>query len=220
MTGENRTQGRKVIVIGLACLVLSFALAAVAMSYVTALNDKNAEIAQLQTNLDENSAEIEALKQQLNSLNNSDVANLTKRLAEKDTQIANLTSQIVALNSQIRLLQTQIAQNQPSELSLQEKIRDAMMDYIKFNHPETAQFMKDLNWTGGRTTPATLIGAETYYYVSLGWKFTLNYPVVPNPIYNATADYSNPYTGIPYRIIWTGTWQNWSIKESSYVFAQ
>jgi hypothetical protein len=94
------------------------------------------------------------------------------------------------------------------------------MEYIKFNHPEISSFTKDLAWTGGRTTPPNLIGAETYVYTSDGWKFTINYPVVPNPVYNITADYSATSTAIPYRIIWEGLWQNWRINETSYVFAQ
>ena len=94
------------------------------------------------------------------------------------------------------------------------------MSFIKSNHPETAQFMKDLVWTGGRVTPPNIVGAETYMYYSQGWNVTINYPVVPNAIYNIVADYSAPSIGIPYRIIWKGTWQNEVINETSYVFAQ
>ena len=108
----------------------------------------------------------------------------------------------------------------PPELTTQERIRNSVMNYIKSNHPETAQFMKDLVWTGGRVTPPNILGAETYMYYSQGWNVTINYPVVPNAIYNIVADYSAPYIGIPYRIIWNGTWQNEVINETSYVFAQ
>jgi len=94
------------------------------------------------------------------------------------------------------------------------------MDYIRLNHPETAQFMKQLNWTGGRTTPPNRIGAETYVYYSQGWSLTMNYPVVPNPVYTVTADYSDPFSAIPYRVIWQGTWQGGDIHETSYIFAQ
>jgi hypothetical protein len=104
--------------------------------------------------------------------------------------------------------------------TLQEKIRDSVMNFIKSNHPETAQFIKDLAWTGGRVTPQNLVGAETYMYYSLGWNLTLNYPVVPNAVYTITADYSAVSIGIPYRVIWQGTWQNEVINETSYVFAQ
>jgi hypothetical protein len=94
------------------------------------------------------------------------------------------------------------------------------MGFIRFNHPETTQFMKDLVWSGGRVTPQNLIGAETYIYYSQGWNFTLNYPVVPNAIYKIIADYSASGISIPYRIIWKGIWQNEVINETSYIFAQ
>jgi hypothetical protein len=94
------------------------------------------------------------------------------------------------------------------------------MNFIKSNHPETAVFVKDLFWTGGRETPSNNVGAETYMYYSNGWNVTINYPVIPNSIYSIVADYSAPSTGIPYRIIWVGTSQNVVIKETSYVFAQ
>ena len=108
----------------------------------------------------------------------------------------------------------------PPELTTQERIRDSVMYYVKSNHLETAQFMKDLVWTGGRVTPSNIVGAETYMYYSQGWNVTISYPVVPNVIYNIVSDYSAPSIGIPYRIIWKGNWQNEVINETSYVFAQ
>ena len=80
--------------------------------------------------------------------------------------------------------------------------------------------MKNLVWTGGRVTPQNIVGAETFMYYSQGWNVTINYPVIPNAIYNIVADYSATSIGIPYRIIWQGTWQNEVINEKSYVFAQ
>jgi hypothetical protein len=116
-----------------------------------------------------------------------------------------------------------INSNPPPELSTQEQVRDAVMAYIKNNHDETAQFMNSLAWTGGRATPQGIIGAETYTYLSQGWNVTMRYPVVPNPIYTITADYAATSTGsasIPYRVIWQGAWQNGTITETSYTFAQ
>jgi hypothetical protein len=107
----------------------------------------------------------------------------------------------------------------PSEKTAQEKLRDSVMSFIKTNHPETAQFMTDLVWTGG-VIPQDLVGTETYMYYSQGWNITINYPVIPEPIYKITADYSAVSTGIPYRVIWQGTCQNEAINETSYVFAQ
>ncbi len=102
----------------------------------------------------------------------------------------------------------------------QEAIRDSVMNYIKTHHPETAQFMNNLEWTGGRETPENVAGAETYIYYTGGWNFTMTYPVVPQPVYTITADYKAPDVGIPYRVIWQGTWQNQVINETDYVFAQ
>jgi hypothetical protein len=102
----------------------------------------------------------------------------------------------------------------------QEQIRDSTMNYIKFSHNETAQFMQDLNWTGGRVDRGLLVGSERYTYLSGGWNVTMTYPVVLNPIYAITADYKAQGIGIPYRVIWEGTWQNGTLTETNYTFAQ
>lgn len=216
----------KNIMIAIAVLVLSIVLVVSTVTYAMAVSSKDSQIHSLQTSSVQQQAEIDALKQQINDIQNSTSTNLTKQIAEKDTQIANLTSQNenfavqnAAMESEISDLRVQVNETKPPELTFQEKVRDSVMDYIKFNHPETTQFMNDLPWTGGRATP-NLLGAETYVYNSTGWKLTIKYPVVPNPIYKISADYSAPFTAIPYRIIWNGTWQNWSINETSYVFAQ
>jgi len=223
MKTDSKGTKQIAIMIGVACLVLSIVLIAALISFATALGNKDKQITSLQTQTEQQQTEIDTLKQQVSSLQNTttanltrQIANLTQQIAQKDTQITNLTNQNAILIDQVNSLQAQLDQT----LTTQEKVRDQIMDYIKFNHPETTQFMNQLAWTGGRTTPAALIGAETYEYTGNGWKFTINYPVVPNPLYNATADYSAPFTGIPYRIIWKGTWQNWYINETSYVFAQ
>lgn len=109
------------------------------------------------------------------------------------------------------------------ELSTQERVRNAAMAYIKGNHPETAQFMNNLTWTGGRVTPPNVVGAETYTYLNQGWNVTISYPVVPNPIYDITAIYSATSTGgasIPYKVFWQGTWDEGAIVEINYNFAQ
>jgi hypothetical protein len=100
------------------------------------------------------------------------------------------------------------------------------MIYLKNNHNETAQFMQNLsyghnlNWTGGRVDRGLIVGAELYTYISGGWNVTMTYPVIPNPIYTLTVDYSSPSLGIPYRVIWTGTWQDGVVIETSSQFAQ
>jgi uncharacterized protein (UPF0333 family) len=110
-----------------------------------------------------------------------------------------------------------------SEVSPQEQARDAATAYIRANHSETEQFTENLAWTGGSENTG-LLGAETYTYLSQGWNVTIHYPVVANPVYNITADYSAASTSanasIPYRITWQGTWENGCITETSYNFAQ
>ncbi|MCW4018667.1 MAG: hypothetical protein NWF00_08345 [Candidatus Bathyarchaeota archaeon] len=116
-------------------------------------------------------------------------------------------------------------QNQPEtppEVTLQADTRNKIMAYIGANHSETLQFMSDLNWTGGRVTPENLLGAEIYTYQAQGWTVTIHYPVVLDPVYDVTVDYSTASgtIGIPYHITWEGTWQNGCVTEVSYVFAQ
>lgn len=116
-----------------------------------------------------------------------------------------------------------VARYQPSGVppfTRQEEIRDAVMEYIKTNHPETAQFMQSLSWTGGKVDRDVMIGAETYSWISGGWNVTLTYPIVPNPVYSVNADYKQQGLGIPYRVIWAGTWHNDKITETTYEFAQ
>jgi hypothetical protein len=102
-----------------------------------------------------------------------------------------------------------------------EQIRDEVMCFIEANHPETAQFMCELVWTGGKEETG-LLGAEVYNFESQGWKVTISYPVIVNPVYDVTANYSVPdgAISIPYAVIWEGTWQNGTVTEASFVFAQ
>ena len=108
-----------------------------------------------------------------------------------------------------------------SVLSTQEQVRDAIMVYIEANHNETTQYMQSLSWTGGRATPAMLVGSETYIYQTIGWNVTMQYPVVLDPTYTVTAKYTSPVSQItPEQIIvdWQGIWQNGTITETGYVF--
>lgn len=108
--------------------------------------------------------------------------------------------------------------------SMVQRVRDEIMEEIKARHPETKQFIMQLAWSGGRATPPNMVGAETYEYQGKGWIVTIRYPVTPNPEYSVTADYSVSrlpgYVGIPYRIVWQGTYRNGVISETSYLFAQ
>ena len=107
------------------------------------------------------------------------------------------------------------------KLIIHEQIRDAAIAYIGSSHPETQQLMNQLNWTGGRQETG-LVGAETYLYQAQRWTVTLRYPVVPNPVYSVTVEYSTQSgaMGIPYSVFWEGTWQNGTITETSFLLAQ
>ncbi|MCW4045340.1 MAG: hypothetical protein NWE94_07485 [Candidatus Bathyarchaeota archaeon] len=116
-----------------------------------------------------------------------------------------------------------ISSQQAPQFSIQERVRDEVMAYIKINHPETAQFMNDLAWAGGRATPQDILGAETFAYYSQGWNVTISYAVIANPAYAVAVDYLVPTengVSIPYRVMWQGTWENCVITETSYTFAQ
>jgi hypothetical protein len=108
-----------------------------------------------------------------------------------------------------------LAQHYGEQYTIYEQIRDAVMTYIKANHPETAQYMQNLSWTGGRITLPGLVGAGWYSYASGDWNFTMSFPVIPNTIYSITANYTTPTQTI---VAWQGTWQNGTITEVSYKF--
>jgi hypothetical protein len=108
------------------------------------------------------------------------------------------------------------------ELSTQTQLRDAVIQYIENNHPETVQFLADLpDWTGGKVE-TQLLGAETYTYKNHGWKVTIQYSIVPKPLYIITANYNVPSDGIsiPYTVYWQGTFSNGILTEKDYTFAQ
>lgn len=112
--------------------------------------------------------------------------------------------------------------------TVQQQVRDVAMNYIKTNHPETEQYMTDLSWTGGRQATAEgLVGAETYVYETvhgaLGgqwWTVEFSYPVVLNPVYTVSANYTQSGVLSPVTIAWKGTWQNGAITETIYSFNQ
>jgi hypothetical protein len=108
-----------------------------------------------------------------------------------------------------------------NQLSTQEQIRDAVMNYIRTTHAETVQYAQNFTWIGGRSTPSGIVGSETYSYQSEGWNLTIQYPVVPNAIYNITASYQALCSGpsIPVVIVWQGSWQTGTITETSYNIA-
>lgn len=81
--------------------------------------------------------------------------------------------------------------------------------------------MANLVWAGGRVD-TQMLGSETYTYSSQGWLVTIRYPVVPKPTYTITANYTVPEgnVSIPYAVNWQGTWNNGTVTETEYIFAQ
>ncbi|MCW4006748.1 MAG: hypothetical protein NWF04_09200 [Candidatus Bathyarchaeota archaeon] len=116
-------------------------------------------------------------------------------------------------------------ENPPSEDdSTQQQARDQTMTYIETNHPETAQYMQSLSWTGGKIE-TELIGAQTYSYTTTHgevggawWTVTLSYAVVLNPVYTVIVNYTQTGVQTPAEISWNGTWQTGTITETSYSF--
>jgi len=107
-------------------------------------------------------------------------------------------------------------------LSTQEQVRDDIMTFIATNHNETGQYIQNLVWTGGRATPEGLVGSETYIYQTQTWNVTMQYSVVPNPIYGISANCNllGAKDGVfKNAVAWQGTWQNGTITETSYTFA-
>jgi hypothetical protein len=105
--------------------------------------------------------------------------------------------------------------------STEEIARDDVLNYIASNHNQTLQYMQVTNWTGERTTPAMILGSESYRFQTNGWKVTMQHPVVPNPIYSINATYVSPFSQItPEQMIieWQGTWQNGTVTETKYNF--
>ncbi len=98
----------------------------------------------------------------------------------------------------------------------QEQVRNLTLQYINAYHNETLLYMHDLSWMGGRMNMGMMVGSETYNYQSTGWNVTMQYPVVPNTIYNVTADYT--LTGNTPVMMWQGTLQNGTITQTSYSY--
>jgi hypothetical protein len=93
-----------------------------------------------------------------------------------------------------------------------EQIRDQTMLYIEANHTQTIPLMQNLEWSGGRQETG-LLGSEKYLYSSGNWELQIQYPVVPNPLYSLTAN----YTSGNMTVAWSGTYQNGILTETSNV---
>jgi len=89
-----------------------------------------------------------------------------------------------------------------------ESVRDAVMDYIRENHPDVAIYIEDLFWNV--TPPEPIPGWTEYHYIGDGWNVTIGYVVYYDITYEVTAE--NRQEGI----IWTGTVYDGVVNETSY----
>jgi hypothetical protein len=108
---------------------------------------------------------------------------------------------------------TSPTQSPTPESVIQEIVRDSAIMYIATNHSEIASLTTDLTWTGGRQETG-LLGSETYIYIAGGWNVTITNPVVPDPIYEISAVYTDTANQIT--IIWSGLYQGGATAETSY----
>jgi hypothetical protein len=115
---------------------------------------------------------------------------------------------------------TQTSSTLPDATTLtQEQIRDLTMQYLNAYHNQTSQYMHGLTWTGGRMDMGMMVGSDKYSYQSSGWNITMQNPVVPNPTYTITAQYTpmNMQSGNP-MMTWQGTIENGTIVETNYKY--
>jgi hypothetical protein len=98
-----------------------------------------------------------------------------------------------------------------SQTSGPEQARDASMNYLKINHPQTAALMAGFQWTGSIEDNG-VIGSSTYDYYSGGWSITVQFPGVVDPTYAVSASYSSEDGAVS----WAGTYQNHVVLETSY----
>jgi len=89
-----------------------------------------------------------------------------------------------------------------------ENIRDQAMTYLAANHTQTFTLMPKDHWSGGRVDTG-LLGAENYLFTTSEWAVSINYPVVPNPIYSITCNYTSA------NLTWIGTYQDGVLAENS-----
>lgn len=108
------------------------------------------------------------------------------------------------------------AMNLVAQFTKLDQARESVIAYLKAYRNETVQYISNLEWVGERTTPEGLVGSETYFYQTGGWTMEIQYPVVLNPIYTISANFTG--RGVVNYISWTGTWQTGQITETSYYY--
>jgi hypothetical protein len=100
-----------------------------------------------------------------------------------------------------------------NQLPEEQKARDAAMSYIKTNHPQTADLIKNLNWEGGIRNNYEA-GKQSYIYSSQGWTVIVQYPLddASDPTYAIMA----VCTSGTIVVEWHGTYHDGTITETSY----
>ena len=101
-----------------------------------------------------------------------------------------------------------LSPGKPVEVDAQAQIRDQAMTALAAGYPETMPLMANLWWTGGRQQTG-LLGSDVYLYNSGSWRIQLSCPVVPNPIYEISANYSRGDVSVE----WYGTYQDGNVTE-------
>lgn len=105
--------------------------------------------------------------------------------------------------------QNQPAPSNPAQTTNEiENIRDQAMTYLAANHTQTMPLMPTGHWSGGRVDTG-LLGAENYLFTTSEWDVSINYPVVLNPVYSITCNYTSA------NLTWIGTYQNGVLSEVS-----
>jgi len=102
---------------------------------------------------------------------------------------------------------------------------DSSMAHLFANHDVPFSFPHYGGWTTENTTPTGMVGSSTWLCTQEGWSVEVTYPVVPEPVYTVTIDYSQPGMGIPYHLHWEGTYHNgtdsmFTITETDFWLAE
>jgi hypothetical protein len=109
--------------------------------------------------------------------------------------------------------------NPKTELSTKEQVRNDVINYIKTNHPQTAQYIGSFSWTGQDVTPAGLVGGQTYTYISGNWNVTMQYPVALPPGSTTTYTVTATFVEDAEQINWQGAWLTGNITETNFSFS-
>jgi len=98
------------------------------------------------------------------------------------------------------------------------KIRDLAMDYIRRNHSETEQFMKEIEWVGG-------VGDSLFK--GGGWRCEISYAGAPNRAYGIAIAFGAPSGNesgrkdgyyYHYEVYWDGVYKDCVLTEIRYAF--